>query len=100
MDGTGEDDPRQIAAENEQFQTFQNLLHAGLGGSRRQGSPGLFTGPGMFGAGPNGGSVRFEVRGGPGGRSFSIQRGGGSVGGHPIAGFPGFAECVLLIRLP
>lgn len=134
MDGTGEDDPRQIAAENEQSTAILNLLQSGLLGPRppHRGGPttreyrgassptsgsgrssrtndlgstspfgGFGAGGGMppfapFGAAnmPSGSSIRFEVRSGPNGRSFTYQRGNSSSGRGTGAqdDFPSFPE--------
>ena len=115
MDGTGEDDPRQLAAENEQTQAVLNLLNHGFpsgtgglqlplgggGGSR------LYT-TGSSGqrpprnAMPSMGSrdtIRIDMRMGSNGRNWTFQReGGGSGAGQSSVfppGFPSLPESVL-----
>jgi len=142
MDGTGEEDPRQIAAENEQSEAILNLLHSGLlgrgspnassplnwsniasnsprdrgpgasipgsGRSGRANDYGGSSGMGGFGAGGgmppfgpfgggstgSGGSIRFELRSGPNGRTWTVQRGNapGGRGAGPQDDLPSFQE--------
>lgn len=112
MDGTGEDDPRQLAAENEQTQAILNLLNHGFPGAGTGGGGAMF---GLGGAGSGaepsprrssrnttsntGGSrtIRIDMRSGPGGRTVTVHRDGSPMGGGPPilpAGFPTLPEFV------
>jgi hypothetical protein len=116
MDGTGEDDPRQLAAENEQTQAVLNLLNHGFpggagglqfplggggGGSRlyTTGSSGQRPPRNTMPSLGSGGTIRIDMRSGPNGRNWTFQReGGGSGGGQPPVfppGFPSLPESVL-----
>jgi len=115
MDGTGEDDPRQLAAENEQTQAVLNLLNHGFpgtgglqfpsggggGGSRlyTTGSSGPRPPRNTMPSMGSGSTIRIDMRSGPNGRNWTFQReGGGSGGGQPAVfppGFPSLPESVL-----
>ena len=106
MDGTGEDDPRQLAAENEQTQAILSLLNHGFpggggiplgmggGGQANETSPrrsSRNTNSSMGG----GRTIRIDMRSGPGGRTFTVQRDDSPMGGGTPnfpAGFPSLPE--------
>lgn len=116
MDGTGGEDIRQIARENEQSHAFLDMLNGGLfgpplgprsmGGGRRMASEDPFGSPNRpprlatpMGGGGNG--VLFELRSGTGGRTWTLHTGndgrrehGSNRGpGGPLpADFPSFPE--------
>ncbi|KAG8859971.1 hypothetical protein FRB91_005569 [Serendipita sp. 411] len=96
MDGTGEDDPRQIAAENERSQALVNLLTNGLfmsGGLGRRANQMSASSEHRSHSGgfrtTHGPSIIMEYRSGPGGtRTLTVNRGDGAFMMNGPAGFP------------